>query len=41
MTQTEQEELALEVLAEQMERARFETFDMGTKETDNDLSTKD
>lgn len=26
---TEQEELALEVLAEQMERARFETFDMG------------
>lgn len=35
---TDQEELAIEVLQEQMERARFETIELGNKE-DNDGRT--
>lgn len=32
ITMTEQEELAIEVLQEQMERARFETIELGNAE---------
>ena len=33
---TEQEELTMEVLEEQMERARFETIDLGNKKEKKD-----